>query len=198
MEVSRDEAIATALLAKFVGQQLNHVSALTTQQSQNMVGTGVDVNKVLSELSIPPQPKPEGPVIQGASVDGNQHEVVLHQVITPVVESNVDIPNPFSQRPAVPATTQPQTTMPSFNAGSSPMAQFLGKAAAPPVAANPAPVLMQPKVELYTPDPPVELPVILDDNILTSVFEKLVKIELQLTKIQKQLKKNNEGKTVKE
>jgi hypothetical protein len=195
MEVSRDEAIATALLAKFVGQQLNHVSALTTQQSQNMVGTGVDVNKVLSELSIPPPSKPEGPVIQGASVDGNQHEVVLHQVTTPVVESNVDIPNPFSQRPAA---TQPQTTMPSFNAGSSPMAQFLGKAVAPPVAANPAPVLKQPKVELYTSDPPVELPTILDDNILTSVFEKLVKIELQLTKIQKQLKKNNEGKTVKE
>lgn len=196
MEVSRDEAIATALLAKFVGQQLNHVSAMTTQQSQNMAGAGVDVNKILSELSIPPPPKPEGPTIQGASVDGNQHEVVLHQVPTPVVESAVDIPNPFSQRPTAPAPSPTATTMPSFNAGSSPMAQFLGKAPAQP--APTPPVLKQPKVELYTPDPPVEMPIILDDNILTRVFEKLVKIEIQLTKIQKQLKKNNEGKTVKE
>jgi hypothetical protein len=192
MEVSRDEAIATALLAKFVGQQLNHVSSLTTQQSKNMASTGIDVNKILSELSIPPPPKVEGPVIQGASVDGNQHEVVLYEISTPIVESNVDIPNPFSQRPAV--STSQQTTMPSFNnTSSSPMAQFLGKSS----TQHPSD-LKQPKVELYTPEPPVELPIIIDDNILTRVFEKLVKIEIQLAKIQKQLKKNNEGKTVKE
>lgn len=196
MEVSRSEAIATALLAKFVGQQLNHVSAMTTQPSQNMTNQAVDVNRILSELTIPPPPAPEGPVIPGASVDGVKHEVVLHPIDNPPpLEPVMDIPNPFAPRPSAPVVSAPPAVMPSFSGAASPMAQFLGKAPAAPTM-PPVQPIQQPSPQLE--HTPVELLPRNSDNILTNIFEKLIKIELQLTKIQKQLKKNNESKTVQE
>lgn len=193
MEVSRNEAIATALLAKFVGQQLNHVSAMTTQQSRNMTNQTVDVNRILSELTIPPPPKPEGPVISGASVDGIKHEVVLHPIENPpaVEPTMIDIPNPFAQKQVAPIAP---AVMPSFNNNVSPMAQFLGKKPVAPAEQPIEQLQLAPQHEQTR----VDLPPRNSDNILTSIFEKLMKIELQLTKIQKQLKKNNESKTVQE
>jgi hypothetical protein len=189
MEVSRNEAIATALLAKFVGQQLNHVSEMTTQQSRNMPNQTIDVNRILSELTIPPVPQPDGIVIPGASVDGIKHEVVLHRIENPqaIEPTTIDIPNPFAQK-----QTTATTVMSSFNNNISPMAQFLGKKSSTQITPTEQP--LEPHFE----QAPVELPQRNSDNILTSMFEKLMKIELQLTKIQKQLKKNNESKTVEE
>jgi hypothetical protein len=190
MEVSRNEAIATALLAKFVGQQLNHVSELTTQQSRNIHNQTVDVNRILSELTIPPAPQPEGIVIPGASVDGIKHEVVLHRIENPqaIEPTTADIPNPFIQK-------QTTAVMSSSNNNISPMAQFLGKKpSAQIIHVEQPPEPQVPHLEQTR----VELPSRSIDNILTSIFEKLMKIDLQITKIQKQLKKNNESKTVEE
>lgn len=187
MEVSRDEALAAIMLAKLVGRDLANVGSLTTQQSQNITNN-VDVNKMLEQLTLAPQPKPEGPVITGASVDGEVHEVVLHKVETPPVETPVEISNPFNKAKPV-------------NTGLSPMAQFLKKPGAVPTVSVPfvRPVEPEPaKQSEYTtttaqyewkPDASKT-----DDVTLRNILEYLIKIDIKLTKITKQLKKPNEGK----
>ena len=188
MEVSRDEAMAAIMLAKMVGRDLANVGSLTTQKSQNITNN-VDVNKMLEQLTLAPQPKPEGPVITGASVDGDAHEVVLHKVENPPIETPVEISNPFAQVKPV-------------SKGLSPMAQFLKKPAVPVIStvfvpepeqpkkyASPGVTIVQKDVDEWRPDPSNET-----DVTLRNVLEYLIKIDVKLTKIIKQLKKPNEGK----
>ena len=187
MVVSKDEAMAAIMLAKMVGRGLANVESLTTQKSQN-INNNVDVNKMLEQLTLAPQPKPEGPVITGASVDGETHEVVLHKVETPPVEQQVEISNPFAKAKPV-------------NTGLSPMAQFLKKPGAVPTVSVPfvRPVETEPVKQPesvtttaqyeWKPDPSKT-----DDVTLRNILEYLIKIDVKLNKITKQLKKPNEGK----
>jgi len=181
MEVSKSEAIATVLLAKMIGRELGNVSALTTQASKN-ISNDIDVNKMISQLTVTPQPKPEGPIVRGASVDGDVHEVVLYKVDNPPVETPIEIANPFNaQKP--------------MNSGLSPMAQFLRKPTqiTTPVATI-APV---PVVEAEAEDVPLK-PSQAGDSLTRNILEMLIKMDIKLTKIQKQLKKPNEGKIITE
>lgn len=194
MEVSKEEAIATALLAKFVGQQLNQVSALTTQSSLNNNTSNIDLNKVLSELSVIPDPKPEGPVITGVTIDNKPQEVVLHPISVPLPEPGniVDIPNPFA-KPIIPVSNISATPINNTN-NLSPMAQFLKKPDSPPSIIHKETTTIAPILK----DTDPETTLMNDSSILSLVLEKLIKIELQLTKIQKQFKKisNNENKSI--
>lgn len=187
MEVSRDEAMAAIMLAKMVGRDLANVGSLTTQKSQN-INNNVDVNKMLEQLTLAPQPKPDGPVITGASVDGETHEVVLHKVETPPAEQQVEISNPFTKAKPV-------------NTGLSPMAQFLKKPGTVPTVSTvfvapeqtrqcmPSVSIVTKDIDEWKPDPSKT-----DDVTLRNILEYLIKIDVKLNKITKQLKKPNEGK----
>lgn len=188
IEVSRDEAIATALIAKMIGRELGFVNSLSTQEHK-LHQTNVDINKIISELNVIQPPKPDGPVIPGAAVNGEQHEVVLHPIDVPITqEPTVELHNPFSQsKPVTP--TNPNNATSLNNGGISPMAQFLGKKQ----VNSELPIKQEEPIKQQAADDSLNNNLTVHAMII-SLYEKVLKMEENIAKILKNTKKQKAKK----
>jgi hypothetical protein len=191
IELSRDEAIATAKLASFISGALNSIGEMSTGSSRNITdGRDIDVNSILSQFTITAPPKPPGPVIEGLAVDREDKEVVLHPVEQPnIIDEPVRIENPFAKQATMITSNKP--VIPLNPNGKSPIASFLKKEATSNVEATPIPTQTLPDTpELNEAD-------ISKNNVASLIYEKLVSIELKLKTIQTSIKKLNENKSSK-
>lgn len=191
IELSRDEAIATAKLASFISGALNSIGEMSTGSSRNITdGRDIDVNSILSQFTITAPPKPPGPVIEGLAVDREDKEVVLHPVEQPnIIDEPVRIENPFAKQATMITSNKP--VIPLNPNGKSPIASFLKKEATSNVEATLIPTQTLPDTpELNEAD-------ISKNNVASLIYEKLVSIELKLKTIQTSIKKLNENKSSK-
>lgn len=192
IELSRDEAIATAKLASFISGALNSIGEMSTGSSRNIAdGRDIDVNNILSQFTIAAPPKPPGPVIEGLAVDREDKEVVLHPVEQPnIIDEPVRIENPFAKQATMITSNKP--VIPLNPNGKSPIASFLKKEATSNAEATPIPTQILPD---NTPELNAED--ISKNNVASLIYEKLVSIELKLKTIQTSIKKLNENKSSK-
>ena len=191
IELSRDEAIATAKLASFVSGALNSIGEMSTGSSRNITdGRDIDVNNILSQFTITAPPKPPGPVIEGIAVDREDKEVVLHPVEqSNVIDEPVRIENPFAKQSTMITGNKP--VIPLNPNGKSPIASFLKKEATSTVEAAPIPTQSLPGT------PGLNEGDISKNSVASLIYEKLVSIELKLKTIQTSIKKLNENKSSK-
>ena len=180
MDVTKEEAIATALLASMVGAEIRGIAAASGGSTRNLVPKEVDVNKIVNELKII-KPVITGPAIAGSSVDSEEHIVALHPVDNVVPDEPVAIDNPFSNV----SSTPKGKSMIIGNSRLSPVAQFLKRSKTNDVSDEQAPS----KTAVNEPEVGVVEEIKLNDSIAILIVHKLMKMEELLSKLVKEKKK---------
>lgn len=165
MQISKEEAIALARVTSMLTGNLNNLEQMTTGSSRNLTGAdGIDVNTILNQFTIAQPPKPEGPVIEGVNLqDRYDNEIVLHPVDEQVVKK----------------IESTDSIMPN------PFASQFKKALTKEV-----PVTQSPSIEETSSVVQSELAK-MDTNIAKTIIEKLISIEIRVSKLQSAIKKLN-------